>query len=69
MSAEELRRVKDHHNTYYATRILGLVDPSVLSLPLSWVFLFNWVPLNLLSVGREVTDFRKNVRVPDWLPT
>ena len=62
MSAEELKRVKDHHNTYYATRILGLVDPSVFSLPLSWVFFFNWVPLNLLSVGREVTDLKKKKR-------
>ena len=25
-------------------------------------------PLNLLSVGRKVTDFKKNVRVPDWPP-
>ena len=25
-------------------------------------------PLNLLSVGWNVTDFKKNVRVPDWPP-
>ena len=25
-------------------------------------------PLNLLSVGWKVTDFKKNVRVPDWPP-
>ena len=29
---------------------------------------FTWLPLNLLSLGWYVTDFKRNVRVPDCPP-